>query len=902
MRVTLESAQDYNSGNNSLEKYVVVPTDGLFALHFQSQSKYAERIDLRELKIPDPDYAVGYTIEMWVNLDYPQYATLFKALNLDVLATSGMNNDVANQALAFNLDNKMMGWTAANTLLPNRWNHIALVFSDMMAGGPFWPGQSTVKAYINGVEAPMTIKGQHAPEMLSVQAATHFDGMMKGLRVWNAVRTPQELKDSWFADVTDASCVAALPFVAGYGSDMVYSSSNGFVGRLVSGNPEAITNADNQGLWVRADELFGTFEFQKQLKQEKRAGGYTLTFEKSTDLSSVKGNIIPAWPGTRILYKGVEVTGSTVFNFPSPVELEAQVRIFGKDCKQKVTLTALLDKSKERELLSLSLPAADNEGLKQELVAAIDGSTIPLRLTETTGTLKNPAEVILKFETSLGATARCAKGEVISGVTKVDLRKPFMFSITAENGEHKKYYVLKLEQEQTVTLSLAETSYQYGDKPVSPSASSTSGLAVEFISSDNSVVACNGGKLYIGKPGKAQVSAIQRGGNGWIEARSAPIEITVRKANLELVPIAGSTPFGESLAWDFDYKGLVSPSDRTLLPLEEIFNAYELHQDGKPVTDEVLPIGDYTLEPKPGVVLESPLYSIALKAGKHRVEQGAFYSLTLNVLDEQGKEIPNASVSFDGRNYAKPAGKPFVWVVEDRTQGTLTIHAEGYQSLEHSYLVAGRNLQAAVRLPKADRVVTGNSEFTARFHTYETLPSQFDFDGGALTGGWMWPSLVGKAYCPWEFTDRLYGAKLSHGVALVADAATAENGEEVHTAFYSPRYRLATVDGNILVGFMYYRSLAQPSSSRFALEYTLDGSTRLELQSLPEQVTGKNMQSTLEAAKLTPNGFVQFRWVYEASLRDRFVILDNISIAFEQTPATTYAISYKATPVGKAKF
>jgi len=203
--------------------------------------------------------------------------------------------------------------------------------------------------------------------------------------------------------------------------------------------------------------------------------------------------------------------------------------------------------------------------------------------------------------------------------------------------------------------------------------------------------------------------------------------------------------------------------------------------------------------------------------------------------------------------------------------------------------------------PRTDKDVDGNMSFTAQFAKYMTVPAQMSFDAGVLTDGWFSANEGDKAV-PFRVTKTapLTGWSLDGYFALCNSYSAMVIPRKVKTSFHSTRYLVEGITKPIVLKFDYL--FRMKSTETFKVEYTTDGTTWTELESLAKTDVNKRETKTftLELAKFQGKKFLQFRWVY-SSMKDWYVLLDNISV-YPEKDATSHTISYEAQPAEGGKF
>ena len=119
------------------------------------------------------------------------------------------------------------GWMTGNSCVPlGQWSHIAVVREN-----------DTVRFYLNGepdgeLDGKTTEPPPSANLTLGFYSTENFDGALREIRVWDGVRSAQEIKTNyrWMLRGTEGGLVAYWPMVTHDGNTLVNmkrGSSNG---------------------------------------------------------------------------------------------------------------------------------------------------------------------------------------------------------------------------------------------------------------------------------------------------------------------------------------------------------------------------------------------------------------------------------------------------------------------------------------------------------------------------------------------------------------------------------------------------------------------------------------------------------------------------------------------------
>ncbi len=178
------------------------------ALEFDGVDAYVE-LDKMNLIV-----ASGVTIEFWVRWnDFTNNARIFELGNgtEDIIrvSNSGLTNDLVIECWS---GTSPHSFTVPNSISLNSWTHLALTIA----------ADGSALVYKNGEQIAAGIVG--APVMTQRvsnwlggsegQTEDYFSGILDDFRIWNGVRTAQEIKDSLYATIlgTENGLSAAFNF------------------------------------------------------------------------------------------------------------------------------------------------------------------------------------------------------------------------------------------------------------------------------------------------------------------------------------------------------------------------------------------------------------------------------------------------------------------------------------------------------------------------------------------------------------------------------------------------------------------------------------------------------------------------------------------------------------------
>ena len=114
-----------------------------------------------------------------------------------------------------------------------------------------------------------------------------------------------------------------------------------------------------------------------------------------------------------------------------------------------------------------------------------------------------------------------------------------------------------------------DTNATYGDEPLQLEAQSTSGLEVEFFSSDPAVLEVNGTQLKVRGAGAAPIFAHPPGDGNYLPSPDLNATVTVRPAELDAIADPKTKAYlQENPELTFHYEGFVNDENASALDLE----------------------------------------------------------------------------------------------------------------------------------------------------------------------------------------------------------------------------------------------------------------------------------------------------------------------------------------------
>ena len=722
VKVTIaEQPSVVNETNNVLIGQVwcnIPETDGFYAIEMLSNTReYAdEHVDLS--KTADKISATSdFTIECWVNLNHPQSGYIFTSQQMRVLSLYKYTQYPDN-ALAILLgigQYSLLAITPANSFMPNRWNHLALVVSDIQPTVP----SSSLEVYINGKRVPLSIEGGGVPNLKELHFMPRLNARADGLRIWSRTRTEEEIRTNMY------SSLASVTPPAGLEAEFMFDEGDGNSASFSSNTPAEILIHDINryqksapySVWQPNTQLFDPMtdvSFTQQIRIEKGASAdeYSVIFLKGV-AKQQKVQIRSVWDATSFEYEKTHgvweaLTTDTELDFTNPVKLKAKLTLFGKELEQTVMFVGKEDKSNECSIIELAIKKAQNPGLTDDviLLQPRENQEIDVKVVQNF----NPGSVKLKVVLSTNAKLYYKGNEVLNGEITLDMQKPISLVTLAENEVSTKAYTIRLSLEQSIEWNFTKLEYTYGDASVRHNAKAVGGSVV-FESSNPKVITVTNTDIVFSKPGESILTPHQAGTGLYKAVVGSSKKLIVKKLTVKGYLDITQLRYSEPSRWKFRYEGLVLPTDASALPAPITY--YEI-KDANGVSYQStarLPIGHYTLTPKQGLIFGNEYYNVILQPAALEVVQGDWNDVIFDVRTTNGESIEAATVKFD--DLQLKTGNDGRCVVPLRTGQKIryTVTKGGYSNIAAEFVVKAGNPQVIdVVMKAAELTVTYSVE------------------------------------------------------------------------------------------------------------------------------------------------------------------------------------------------
>lgn len=666
------------------------PTDELYATRWEGNNK-------EWFQIPDLDKAkeikASITVEGWWKLDEPQHVYLVNSAGFKVRALHKTQLGSDN-ALYFEFLDGTVFRTKRAVLKPGQWQHISLSvtrdYLSMITGKGL-----DVTCFVDGQSVEVEGGGQGEYKITYMILNQGLKGSMGFLRLWHGARSKEDVVKNRFQSVrlADGSlpkdCV--LEYLFNEGVSNCVSSNQKWPGQL--NTTRLIGNAgvtESNCVWQPLTELVSGVTSDVAVASSTWESGaqksLKLTVGATTDWSKVKLNFQTAWAGTVITQDGKVVTPATPLDFSNNEhKLVFKARrdaLFGKNLEQTFSLQLVPDASAECNLLQLSLLAADNEGLKADLVMENPEQTIVLYPENAAGKVFDASKAKFTINNlSEGATLLCRDQKAgKGGKVTIDLSTPQIVTVLAANQRDSRSYLLKFSLTQKITWSNEKISLTYSNQPLQLDAVSSSKLPCTYYTKDERVAVVNAkGELVTVGGGTTEVVAMQLGDVLYQAASEVSRIVEVSRVPLTVKMLPAQITQGDELPeWMFQYEGLVYPEQGQVFEIP-----YRVKLPDGTLWDESMPAlepGIYEVWPEGYVAPYEALgYTVTREVGQLKVTRpGTALTFAVRVTDEKDMAVENAMVVCGKTTYFTNAAGEAKVTVRQAGMYELLVQKAGY--------------------------------------------------------------------------------------------------------------------------------------------------------------------------------------------------------------------------------
>lgn len=611
-RIRLVIPEDANADNNEIAStYYCLPQPTekpeLYCLSMEGNLK--EYVDLGDVLSTAKN---GPTIEGWFCFDKIQSCPLIESIGVrgdaDMLfGMLGKPTEGIPWGSFVLTEGDGVFWTDGPVVKAKEWTHIAIVFRD----------DYVPLLYVNGKRVALKSKGvARLVDFKQLHIAAGFKGKLTGLRIWDAERSETEIAENMPKRLAESS---APPQLLGEYLMQDDATSIGISPTWGEGHTGILRGERKPSAEPVRQPVKGLlrntdFEGQVLPLAYSAAGQGTVTLRKGVDLSQVKGAFLYAWQGTTATIAASPVTPAQVYNFSAgAVSVDLHLDVFGKTVTDRVAISAKEDASNACELLSATVAAAKNPGLRadENLAPVRQAQELKLEGMESLNAVK-----LQVVKLSEGAVVQYGGKEFAEGeVLTLDLNAPALVKVFAANKRDFKVYEFTVPQlEQQIDWANTSISVVYGDELTGLNAKASSGLKVEYVSGHPGVLTWISGKLVATWCLETSLIASQDGNARWKEAMPVSRKVIVTPPMLTVRALDCSMAVGAPMPeLSYRVEGLKLDDKESILGPISLTVFTEEGTSWNPSMPP-LPEGEYVIMANP-MFPEQPNYQVRLVEG-----------------------------------------------------------------------------------------------------------------------------------------------------------------------------------------------------------------------------------------------------------------------------------------------
>jgi len=399
---------------------------------------------------PAMDLTNNYTFEAWINRKSPTiFGRIFDKSRVNLFVHTNNNPIYTENSLVLSITTATGSHvlnTGINTVLLNKWHHIAFTVS----------AANVYTIYIDGVVAPHIATGVAAaattnatlPAFIGNNAglARGFSGNIDEVRIWSGVRDQATIATNAMTKYVgnEVGLLAYYSFAEGDKQFVFDASSND--------NTALVTNADTNGLGAgkfwNIPVLLENFQLKDQLSASYDAVTKTYNVLLKDGVSSATA-IAEFSVGMNSIAKinGVtQVSGVTPNNFTNLVTFTVEGVGFNTGIVENYTIKVLTGLRNESKLLNYVFKTASNPGLIEDINTVIVGSNA--NKTVLFGT--DLSNLRADFNVSPGAELFIDNVKQLNSRTTVsDYFDSVLVTVVSENSLSRTNYMITVDAKNT---------------------------------------------------------------------------------------------------------------------------------------------------------------------------------------------------------------------------------------------------------------------------------------------------------------------------------------------------------------------------------------------------------------------------------------------------------------------
>ena len=410
-------------------------------------------------------------------------------------------------------------YSDAHTFKIGQWQHVAVTHDTLT---------HEVKLYINGQPVNLTKRtavedklANNSTEELMIGNSPalnrQFDGQIDNARVWNVVRTQEQIVASMNSNVTlngTEGLVAEFLFNEGPFTGSPVNTADNSQARIQN----AVIDDSEASIW-KPYSVLSQFVLGDQITAWKEVGQnqYIAEIQLGANIASQQALFSTYFANAQVkANNNAIVSGSSNIDFSTPVTITATANHLGNT----YTDTYVFQVSQAPYLESLSIGSVVN--YTSDIPAVIEANANG-----------DVSALVTSFNVVGGSLS--INGVATTSGSAVDYTNPVTISVLGNSGQVVATYTVIIKRTQTISWGSVASNYTYGDAAFELKATASTGARVGFESSNPNVIAIDGAWAYIVGAGSASITAKQEGGNGLQPSQAAtPLAVDVAKAMLTI--------------------------------------------------------------------------------------------------------------------------------------------------------------------------------------------------------------------------------------------------------------------------------------------------------------------------------------------------------------------------------
>jgi gliding motility-associated-like protein len=377
----------------------------------------------------------NYTFEAWINATTVVPLSRIFDKSTILIFVSRDNINYPDNSIVFSITGATTyrGYTAANTVKPGQWQHIAAVASATNVISLFVDGQLVPLTFDAGVN---TVAAANANTTTAVHIGNSpamnrpFNGFIDEARVWSTALTQAQIQANMTTAYVgnEANLWAYHKFIEGDG--------NWVMDYTVNDNTAIVLNANTVGMGAgkfwNVPTLLQKVSFVNETatSYDDATKTYTTVLNSGANITQAVANYTVGMNAVVKIGGVTQVSGVTQNDFTNPQTITVEGVGFNAGLTETYTLKVLSGLNSESKMLTYGFKKLDNPSLANDINLTVSGNNATGKVPYGTSV----ASLKASYTVSTGAEL------LISGITQanpqttaMDYTKPLAVNVVAEN-------------------------------------------------------------------------------------------------------------------------------------------------------------------------------------------------------------------------------------------------------------------------------------------------------------------------------------------------------------------------------------------------------------------------------------------------------------------------------------